>query len=57
MLHLARVHEEGRQAWSRPDALFNLRRSRLRDSRTLGSVGAKAEWLSCPPIAWRLAVA
>ena len=34
------------------DALFSLRRSRLRDSRMFGSVGAKAEWLSYPPIAW-----
>src|SRR5437870_12841981 len=27
------------------------RRSRVRESRTLGSVGAKAEWLSYPTIA------
>ena len=28
--------------------LFNLGRSRVRESRSLGSVGAKAEWLSYP---------
>ena len=31
-----------------PDASFNLGRSRVRESRSLGSVGAKAEWLSYP---------
>ena len=31
-----------------PDVVFNLGRSRVRESRTLGSVGAKAEWLSYP---------
>ena len=35
-------------ARSMPDALFNLGRSRVRENRTLGSVRAKAEWLSYP---------
>ena len=30
------------------DTLLNLGRSRVRESRSLGSVGAKAEWLSYP---------
>ena len=33
-----------------PDASFNLGRSRVRESRSLGSLGAKAEWLSYPTI-------
>ena len=33
-----------------PDASFNLGRSRVRESRSLGSAGAKAEWLSYPTI-------
>ena len=36
-----------------PDAAVNLRRSRVRESRSLGSVGAKAEWLSYPTIPCR----
>ena len=53
---VVRRRSQRRLTWSRfrqllerfPDALFNLRRSRVRESRTLGSVGAKAEWLSYP---------
>ena len=43
------------RALSLPDALLNLGRSLVRESRTFGSVGAKAEWLSYPTIPRRLA--
>ena len=38
-----------------PDALLNLWRSRVRKSRTFGSVGAKTGWLGHPTITRRLA--
>ena len=44
-----------RRAQPLPDALLNLGRSRVRESRTVGSVVAKAEWLSYPTIHRRLA--
>ena len=45
-----RRHPSRTPARRMPDASFNLGRSRVRESRSLGSVGAKAEWLSYPTI-------